>query len=64
MSKIAIAGWGIMLAGAVLWLYGADAVGKSAVGWEVYTLLADAEIARGIIDRWRDVCVPAPPRGR
>ena len=22
MSKIAIAGWGIMLAGAVLWLYG------------------------------------------
>lgn len=26
----------------VLWLYGADAVGKSAVGWEVYTLLAQA----------------------
>ena len=49
---------------AVLWLYGADAVGKSAVGWEVYTLLADAEIARGIIDRWRDVCVPDRPRGR
>ncbi len=24
----------------VLWLYGADAVGKSAVGWEVYTRLA------------------------
>ena len=26
---------------AVLWLYGADAVGKSAVGWEAYTQLAD-----------------------
>ena len=26
---------------AVLWLYGADAVGKSAVGWEAYTQLAE-----------------------
>jgi hypothetical protein len=26
----------------VLWLYGADAVGKSAVGWEAYAILAQA----------------------
>lgn len=45
----------------VLWLYGADAVGKSAVGWEVYTLLADAGEAVAYVDT-DDLgfCTPAP----
>lgn len=45
----------------VLWLYGTDAVGKSAVGWEVYSLLADAGEAVAYVDT-DDLgfCSPAP----
>ena len=32
----------------VLWLYGADAVGKSTVAWEIYSTLADARRAGGV----------------
>ena len=32
----------------VLWLYGADAVGKSAVGWETYAILAQAARTRRV----------------
>ena len=46
---------------AVLWLYGADAVGKSAVGWEVYTLLADAgEPVAHVGTDYQGFCTPAP----
>lgn len=38
------------MSSAVLWLYGADAVGTSAVGWEVYSLLADAGEAVAYVD--------------
>ena len=46
---------------AVLWLYGADAVGKSAVGWQVYTLLADAGEPVAHVDTdYLGFCTPAP----
>lgn len=46
---------------AVLWLYGADAVGKSAVGWETYTLLADAGVSVAYVDTdYLGFCTPAP----
>jgi hypothetical protein len=46
---------------AVLWLYGADAVGKSAVGWEAYTLLAEAGEPVAYVDTdYLGFCTPAP----
>ena len=46
---------------AVLWLYGADAVGKSAVGWEAYTLLAEAGEAVAYVDTdYLGFCTPVP----
>ena len=45
----------------VLWLYGADAVGKSAVGWEAYTLLAEAGEPVAYVDTdYLGFCTPAP----
>jgi hypothetical protein len=45
----------------VLWLYGADAVGKSAVGWEVYTGLAEAGESVAYVDTdYLGFCTPAP----
>lgn len=47
--------------GAVLWLYGADAVGKSAVGWEAYTQLAEAGEPVAYVDTdYLGFCTPAP----
>lgn len=46
---------------AVVWLYGADAVGKSAVGWEVYTGLAEAGESVAYVDTdYLGYCSPAP----
>ena len=46
---------------AVLWLYGADAVGKSAVGWEVYSQLAEAGESVAYVDTdYLGFCTPAP----
>jgi len=46
---------------AVLWLYGADAVGKSAVGWEAYTLLAEADEPVAYVDTdYLGFCTPTP----
>ena len=46
---------------AVLWLYGADAVGKSAVGWEAYTQLAEAGEPVAYVDTdYLGFCTPAP----
>jgi hypothetical protein len=46
---------------AVLWLYGADAVGKSAVGWEVYSQLAGAGESVAYVDTdYLGFCTPAP----
>jgi hypothetical protein len=46
---------------AVLWLYGADAVGKSAVGWEAYTLLAEQGESVAYLDTdYLGFCTPAP----
>jgi hypothetical protein len=45
----------------VLWLYGADAVGKSAVGWEAYTLLAEVGEAVAYVDTdYLGFCSTAP----
>jgi hypothetical protein len=45
----------------VLWLYGADAVGKSAVGWEAYTQLAEAGEPVAYVDTdYLGFCTPAP----
>ena len=46
---------------AILWLYGADAVGKSAVGWEAYRLLAEAGEPVAYVDTdYLGFCTPAP----
>jgi hypothetical protein len=46
---------------AVLWLYGADAAGKSAVGWEAYTQLAEATERVAYVDTDHlGFCTPAP----
>ena len=46
---------------AVLWLYGADAVGKSAVGWEAYSQLAEAgELVAYVDTDYLGFCTPAP----
>ncbi|WP_375430593.1 hypothetical protein [uncultured Friedmanniella sp.] len=47
--------------GSAIWFYGADAVGKSAVGWEAYTQL----VARGLPSAYVDTdylgfCDPRP----
>ena len=50
----------------VLWLYGADAVGKSAVGWEAYDILARAAEAEAgdpvayVDTDYLGFCTPAP----
>lgn len=49
------------MTGQVLWLYGADAVGKSAVGWEAYTQLAEAGEPVAYVDTdYLGFCTPAP----
>ena len=56
------------MTGQVLWLYGADAVGKSAVGWEAYAILAQAAAAGGAAGEpvayvdtdYLGFCAPAP----
>lgn len=45
----------------VLWIYGADAVGKSTVGWELYTLLVDRGHAAAYLDTdYLGFCTPQP----
>lgn len=45
----------------VLWFYGADAVGKSTVGWEAYTLLVDRGTSVAYVDTdYLSFCHPAP----
>lgn len=34
----------------ILWLHGADAVGKTTVGWEIYTRLADRGVGVAYVD--------------
>ena len=45
----------------VLWLYGADAVGKSTVAWEVYTRLTDDGVGAAYVDTdYLGFCSPLP----
>lgn len=45
----------------VLWLYGADAVGKSTIGWEAYMILADRDARVAYLDAdYLGFCHPAP----
>lgn len=45
----------------MLWFYGADAVGKSTVGWEAYTLLTDRQGHVAYVDTdYLSFCHPAP----
>lgn len=45
----------------VLWFYGADAVGKSTIGWEAYLLLADSQGQVAYVDTdYLSFCHPAP----
>lgn len=45
----------------VLWFFGADAVGKSAVGWEAYTQLVQAGVSAAYVDLdYLGFCDPRP----
>lgn len=45
----------------VLWLYGADAVGKSTIGWEAYSLLVERQARVAYLDTdYLSFCHPAP----
>jgi hypothetical protein len=45
----------------VLWFYGADAVGKSTIGWEAYTILTDRQTHVAYVDTdYLSFCHPAP----
>lgn len=45
----------------VLWLYGADAAGKSTVGWEIYTRLTGSGQAAAYLDiDYLGFCSPQP----
>lgn len=45
----------------VLWFYGADAVGKSTVGWEAYTIFTDRQAHVAYVDTdYLSFCHPAP----
>ena len=45
----------------VLWFYGADAVGKSTIGWEAYTLLTHQPSQVAYLDTdYLGFCHPAP----
>jgi hypothetical protein len=45
----------------VLWFYGADAVGKSTIGWEAYTLLTQQPGQVAYVDTdYLSFCHPAP----
>lgn len=45
----------------VLWFYGADAVGKSTIGWEAYTILCEHFAGVAYIDTdYLSFCHPAP----
>jgi hypothetical protein len=47
--------------GTVLWFYGADAVGKSAVGWEAYSQLVDRGLRAAYVDTdYLGFCDPRP----
>jgi len=47
--------------GSVLWFYGADAVGKSAVGWEVYSQLVGRGLPSAYVDTdYLGFCDPRP----
>ena len=50
----------------ILWLYGADAVGKSTVGWEAYSRLVDHGVPAAYLDTdYLGFCTPQfPDRGR
>ncbi len=46
----------------ILWLYGADATGKSTTGWEVYRRLADDGVAAAYLDTdYLGFCTPQFP---
>jgi adenylylsulfate kinase-like enzyme len=46
----------------VLWLCGPAGVGKTAIGWEIYTQLADSGIETGYVDIDQlGMCYPEPP---
>ena len=45
----------------VLWFYGADAVGKSTVGWNAYTILIERQAQVAYVDTdYLSFCHPAP----
>jgi hypothetical protein len=45
----------------ILWLYGADAVGKSTVAWEIYTSLTSRGIGAAYVDTdYLGFCSPLP----
>lgn len=45
----------------ILWLYGADAVGKSTVAWEIYTSLTSSGIGAAYVDTdYLGFCTPLP----
>jgi hypothetical protein len=45
----------------ILWLYGADAVGKSTVAWEIYTSLTSRRIGAAYVDTdYLGFCSPLP----
>ena len=45
----------------VLWFYGADAVGKSTIGWEAYSVLSDQHAHVAYVDTdYLSFCHPAP----
>ena len=50
----------------ILWLYGADAVGKSTVGWHAYRRLVDSGVAAAYVDTdYLGFCTPQfDDRGR
>lgn len=45
----------------VLWFYGADAVGKSTIGWEAYSILVSRQARVAYLDTdYLSFCHPAP----
>lgn len=50
-----------MASGGVIWFYGADAVGKSVVGWEAYSQLVDRGLPAAYVDTdYLGFCDPRP----
>ena len=45
----------------ILWLYGADAVGKSTVAWEIYDSLTSRGVGAAYVDTdYLGFCTPSP----